>query len=212
MSQEFTERLPRMAASPWTQDEAVQQGSRPGAMLEQINRAKQGDMSAIDAIAADHHGAVYRVCYRMMGNHEDAQDASQETFIRMLKAIAKYDAARPFTPWLFAIALNVCRDLLRKRKLRHTEPLDSVDSRRTAIAPEVLRKMSAEEEMAILEDGLRRLPAQERAAIVLRDIEGLTTAETAESLGTKEETVRSQISRVRVKLKAYRDSVRRNES
>ncbi|MFP6581785.1 MAG: sigma-70 family RNA polymerase sigma factor [Candidatus Hydrogenedentota bacterium] len=131
------------------------------------------------------------MCYRMMGNREDAQDAAQETLVRMLRNLAKYDPARPFAPWLYSIAMNVCRDQMRKRKRHHTEPIENVPSEKLAIAPDTVRKLTVDEQMAVLEAGLATLPQKERAAIVLRDIEGLTTREVAQTLGTREQTVRS---------------------
>lgn len=177
-----------------------------------LERAMAGDRDAVAEIIGLHHAPVYRVCLRMMGGREDAEDAAQEVFVRMMRVLPKYDASRPFAPWLYAIALNVCRDHLRKRKYRTTQPLEAASDRYIAVPPRAREKLSAEDDLEILETGLQSLPEKERAAIVLRDIEGLTTREVAQAMGTKEETVRSQISRARVKLRAYRDRVRSDES
>ena len=115
----------------------------------------------------------------------------------MLRVLPRYDPERPFVPWLYSITMNVCRDHLRKRKRRPTESMDDVPPERLAVSPEVLRRMSVEDEMAVLEEGLKTLPEKERGAIMLRDIEGLSTRDVAIAMGTKEETVRSQISRER---------------
>ena len=204
MSQDFTESTAPLTGISW-------KGVPSTPVDERIKQAITGDRASIQSLIAAPHAAVYRICCRMMGNRGDAQDTEQEVFLRMLRVLSRYDPERPFVPWLYSITMNVCRDSLRKRKRRRTEAIDDVPPSRLAVTPDVLRKLSMEDEMAVLEAGLKTLPEKERGAIVLRDIEGLSTRDVAAAMGTKEETVRSQISRARVKLKAYRDAIRRNE-
>ena len=204
MSRDFTESTAPLTGISW-------KGVPSTPVDERIKEAMAGDRGAIDALIAAHHRAVYRVCYRMMGNREDVQDIEQEVFLRMLRHLAKYDPDLPFVPWLYSIAMKVCRDALRKRKRRRTEPLENVPAEKLAASPDFIGKLDIEDEMSILEAGLETLPEKERGAIVLRDIEGLSTRDVAAAMGTKEVTVRSQISRARVKLKAYRDAIRRDE-
>ena len=114
----------------------------------------------------------------------------------MLRHLAKYDPDLPFVPWLYSIAMKVCRDALRKRKRRRTEPLENVPAEKLAASPDFIGKLDIEDEMSILEAGLETLPEKERGAIVLRDIEGLSTRDVAAAMGTKEVTV--QIGRAHV--------------
>jgi RNA polymerase sigma-70 factor, ECF subfamily len=212
MSQDSTESTAPLASLSWIGVSNSRESEPTTPVDERLEQALAGDRAAIEQLLTAHHAPVYRISYRMMGNHEDAQDAVQETLVRTARNLAKYDPARPFVPWLYAITMNVCRDQMRKRKRFRAEPLDQVPSEKLAKAPDVIRKLAVDDEMKVLEAGLATLPPKERAAIVLRDIEGLSTREVAQTLGSREQTVRSQISRARVKLKAYRDEVRRNEA
>ena len=187
-------------------------GDSPSNADRVLARALTGDAESVEALLREYHGPVYRICLRMMGNHEDAQDATQESLMRILKNLARYDRARPFLPWVYSIALNVCRDHLRKRKRGITELIESMPKELSSPAHDTRREVSVNDEMRVMEEGLRTLSTKERSAIVLRDIEGLSTAEVAEAMGTRETTVRSHISRARTKLKLYRDRIRREES
>ena len=211
MSHEFTESTAPLTGNPWASHRETRKGVPSIPVDQRIQQAMAGDREAIESLIAAHHAPVYRICYRMMGRKEDAEDATQETFIRMVRFLHKHDPTRSFVTWLYTVTLNVCRDQLRKGKRHRMVPMDHVPEARLAVLPGVVHKLSVEEDMAVLQAGLRTLSEKERAVIVLRDIEGVSTRDVARTMGTKEDTVRSQICRARVKLKAYRDAVRRNE-
>ena len=81
-----------------------------------IDQAQQGDKEAFSELVEAHHKPVYNMCYRMLGNTGDAEDAAQETFLRAYKAIKRYDPSRKFITWLLSIAANYCIDQQRKRR------------------------------------------------------------------------------------------------
>jgi RNA polymerase sigma-70 factor (ECF subfamily) len=138
-----------------------------------------------------HERMVYRLALRLLGNAEDARDAAQEVFLRLHRSLPSVDASRDAGPWLYRVTANVATDMLRTR--RTMVPIDTVP----------LASRTPQYNGRDIEAALARLPEKERAAIVLRDIEGLSTAEVAEALGSSETTVRSQISTARVKLRAW---------
>ncbi len=212
MSQEFTESTAPLTTSYWASHCEAWKGVPSIQVDERIALAKAGDREAIESLISAHYSSVYRICVRMMGGREDAQDATQEAFIRMVRFLPKYDSNRPFIPWLYSISMNAFRDQLRKRKRHRTEPIEYVADTQLVALSSVEHQVSINEDLAVLQAGLRTLSEKERAVIVLRDIEGMSTRDVAQTMGTKEETVRSQISRARVKLKAFRDAVRRDES
>jgi RNA polymerase sigma-70 factor, ECF subfamily len=161
-----------------------------------LQRAIAGDVSAFEQIVVRFERRVLTLAWRLLGSVEDAQDASQEVFLRAFRFLHRFDMKRPFEPWLVRMTVNVCRDLGRKRK-----PSVVLD-------PDVLRStsdphadMHSDEQRKILHAALRELPEKERAAVVLRDIEGFSTAEVAEILGSSESTVRVQISSARLKIR-----------
>ena len=92
---------------------------RKGAVLEDlrklIQRCLAGQQDAMHALVERYQSQVFGLCYRMLSNREDAEDATQETFVRVLKSLDRWDSARDFDPWLLAIAGNRCRTMLSRR-------------------------------------------------------------------------------------------------
>lgn len=165
-----------------------------------ITRAKAGDAAAFDCILESNAQLVLRTSQRLLLNEADAADAAQEVFLRLHRSLAKFDAEREIVPWLYRMTVNICHDIRRRR--RPTLVISDVDEPRTpAATPEEL--MNTEERKRLMYEALGVLSDRERDAIVLRDLEGLSTAETAAALGTTETTVRSQISMGRAKLRDY---------
>jgi RNA polymerase sigma-70 factor (ECF subfamily) len=175
----------------------AQQPGTPDELTRLLSEAKRGDVSAFEQIMLRHERQVLRTALHLLGRMEDAQDAAQEVFLRVYKHLRRFDERRDFAPWLYRIAVNVCRDIARKRGREATldESARAVQSADSAQA----------EQRRMLMRALQELPAKERAALVLRDLEGLTTAEVATILGSSESTVRSQISTARVKIRKFID-------
>ena len=176
-----------------------------------IGLAVCGDLSAFESIVRRFEHRVLLTSKRMLGNVEDAQDAAQETFIRVYRNLGRVDRNRRFEPWLYRIAMNVCRDAWKRRKRQAEIPLpeegEPPDPERCGDPHRTLR---AREDRRMLYDALATIPEKERAAIVLRDIEGFSTAEVADILRSSEGTVRSQVSTARVKIKkALEGKIRR---
>src|SRR5690349_5959867 len=176
---------------------AVQQPGTPDELTRLLSEAKRGDAGAFEQIMRRHERQVLRTALHLLGRMEDAQDTAQEVFLRVYKHLRRFDERREFAPWLYRIAVNVCRDIARKR------------GRETTLDESARRMQSADsaqaEQRRMLMRALQELPAKERAALVLRDLEGLTTAEVAAILGSSESTVRSQISTARVKIRKFID-------
>jgi len=174
--------------------------SDPVLRRQWITKAKAGDASAFERILEANAPHVLRTAQRLLLNEADAADAAQEVFVRLHKSLAKFDAEREILPWLYRMTVNICHDLRRTRKI--SIPMVDVPEPASAGAtPEAL--MDVEERRRLTYEALGALSEREREAIVLRDLEGLTTAEAASALGTTESTVRSQISMGRVKLRSY---------
>jgi RNA polymerase sigma-70 factor, ECF subfamily len=151
---------------------------------------------SFDDLVARHQQKVQRTAYRLLGRREDAQDAAQEVFLRLLKNLHKIDGDPQ--AWLYRVTVNVCNDHHRRKPLEMEIAADFRDS-----APGPERVLELEARKRLLVDGLQTLPERERAAVVLRDIEGLSTREVAAILDVEEVTIRSQISMARVKLAKY---------
>ncbi len=166
-----------------------------------VVRAKAGDVRAFEAIMAIYEGRVLRTALGLLGHLQDAQDAAQEVFLRLYKFLPRIDENRDLRPWIYRVTVNVCRTIARKKRQTASVALDEVPESNFANPPQVEQVVELAERREIMQEALKSLSKRERTALVLRDIEGLSTKEVARILGTMETTVRSQVSRARVKIK-----------
>jgi RNA polymerase sigma-70 factor (ECF subfamily) len=170
------------------------------AMAESVERPARADsLAGFEALMLRYERLVLVTALRLLGNLPDAQDASQEVFLRLYRHQAKIDE-RAMASWLYRVTVNVCHDQRRRRPAAAPEE-DAAAVTSTGADPQ--QSVVEAERRRVLEMSLRMLPEKERAALVLRDLEGLTTGEVARILGSSEPTVRSQISKARVKVKDY---------
>lgn len=174
--------------------------SEPTGWRRWLARTDARDSATFEAWVEVHAAMVLRIAQRLLVSEEDAQDAAQEVFLKMHRFASKFDERREVRPWLYRMTVNVCHDLRRKRRLDFA--LESA-AEPVASEPTPEERWSAEERRQMMFKALAALSEREREAIVLRDLEGLTTAEVAEAMGTTEATVRSQIAMGRAKLKDY---------
>jgi RNA polymerase sigma-70 factor, ECF subfamily len=165
-----------------------------------IAAAKAGDLAAFEALMRQHERLVLMTAVRLLGKLEDAQDASQEVFLRLYRNLGKLDGVQNVPGWLYRVTVNVCHDMLRKRPAQVA--VDEVPELSDGSA-DPQQSVTEEERRQVLHMSLRFLSEKERAAIVLRDLEGLSTSEVAQALGSTEATVRSQISKARIKVRAF---------
>jgi len=171
-----------------------------------LTRAASGDAAAFEQIVVRHERRVLTLSWRLLGAMEDAQDAAQEVFLRTFKYLHRFDTQKPFEPWLVRMTVNVCRDLGRARQQRGAVLVEGRTGDRAELRDpgnDPHAELQFEQQRQILYRALNELPEKERTAFVLRDIEGMTTAETAGALGSSEATVRSQISSARLKIRKY---------
>jgi len=164
--------------------------------------AKRGDLEAFEEIVALYERRIFALALRITGSVDDAHDVTQECFIRLHRKLGQVDSRRSVGPWLYTVAVNACRDLARRRQRSRLVPIDEWVATAPADPsgnPESL--CSDREREDRLRTALRRLPEKERAALLLREMEGLSTGEVAQILGSSEATVRSQICNARLKLR-----------
>jgi RNA polymerase sigma-70 factor, ECF subfamily len=165
-----------------------------------LEAAKAGDVAAFDTLMRQHERMVLVTALRLLGNLEDAKDASQEVFLRLYRHLRKFETSSNVPGWLYRVTVNVCYDMGRKRV--SSLPVD--DMHELAAAGQSPQEIvTGKERRRALELSLRLLPAKERAALVLRDLEGLSTEEVARILGSTEATVRSHVSKARVKVRDF---------
>jgi RNA polymerase sigma-70 factor (ECF subfamily) len=165
---------------------------------EWLARAQTGDDEAFSYLVEAYQVPVYNLCYRMLGNAGDAEDAAQESFFRAYKAIKRYDPSRKFSTWLLTIASNYCIDQHRRRRLptfsiEETPTQDFPD--RTAISPDNL--LVRNEQQAQVRKLLESLSSVDRAAVVLRYWYDYSYEEIASALSLSVSAVKSRLHRAR---------------
>lgn len=166
-----------------------------------IAKAQEGDETAFTQIVEAFQIPVFNLCYRMIGDGKEAEDAAQESFLRAHLAISKYDSERPFGTWLLSIAAHFCIDQQRKRKL----PVIDIDEYLEETAPD--RKTPNPESVTIEKEGqaqiqkiLLTLPDLDRAAIILRYWQEFSEEEICQTLDLSISAVKSRLHRARRKL------------
>ncbi len=164
---------------------------------ELIKEIREGDGAALDILVRRHISAIYTFCLRFTGNPDDAQDATQETFLKAWKNLGRFDTRKPFRTWLYAIARNTATDLLRKRKHIPFSLFDSDDSE-TSIAdslideellPDELFERTADAEK--IHDAVEKLKSRDQLIISMRYEEELPFEDIAKILLIPAATVRS---------------------
>ncbi len=154
-----------------------------------------------DDVVREHADRVYRLAYRLTGNPHDAEDLTQETFIRVFRSLADYKPGT-FEGWLHRITTNLFLDMVRRRARLRMEGLPEDSDRLPGGGPEPEQVFSDTHLDPVLQAALDELAPEFRAAVVLCDVEGLSYEEIGATLGVKLGTVRSRIHRGRAALRA----------
>ncbi|MCX8090416.1 MAG: sigma-70 family RNA polymerase sigma factor [Verrucomicrobiae bacterium] len=180
---------------------------------ELVRRAKAGDMEAFEALVSQFERRVYTLALRITSNEHDAQDVTQETFLSALENLNKFREEASFTTWLSRIATHAALKIIRKRKGLPSVSLDAERGEGSDDPPLPLPDFIADwnqsplelaqrhETRSVLDAALASLDEKHRAVFVLRDIEGLSVKETAETLGLSEANVKVRLLRARLQLR-----------
>lgn len=163
-------------------------------------RCRDGEAAAWRELVHRFTPLVYRITRRMLWSDADAQDASQQTFVRIHRSFATYDAARPLGAWVARIAYHVALRRLGSRAERLVAPVEP-DELGDVAAPPPDRDPERRETAALVDAALERLSAQDRGLVMLRYREGLTDTELAEATGMPLGTVKTRLFRARAVLR-----------
>ncbi len=185
--------------------------SQPGIFDETplVLRARDGDDAAFTDLVTRYQRKIFRIAKNITQNEEDAEDVLQETFLKAYEHLPEFQGNAKFYTWIVRIAVNESLMKLRKRKTSRTVPLDEpVEMGEDSIVREIAvweetpeQKYSQEEMREILEGAVDSLKPDYRTVFVLRDIEELSTEETAEALDISVPAVKSRLLRARLQLR-----------
>jgi RNA polymerase sigma-70 factor (ECF subfamily) len=174
-----------------------------------IQSAVRGDLNAFNRLVLAYQDMLYAQAYRMIGEADAAEDATQDAFIAAYRNLASYRGGS-FKAWLLRIVTNICYDELRRRKRRPSVPLEPLDSDDEEIeSPRWMTDPSATPEQAAdqrelgraLQHCLDELPAEFRAMVILVDVQGMDYTEAAQVAGKPLGTVKSRLARARLRLR-----------
>ena len=162
-----------------------------------------GSESAAREIMRRHRAAIYRLVQNHLGDASEALDVTQEAFIAAFAALRSYDQSRPLRVWLARIAINKCRDWARRRAVRRfftfAAPLEAADQTAADLVP-ADQALAAAQELRAVRAAIAALPLALKEPLILRTIEGLSEAETAQALGITNKAVETRLYRARAAL------------
>jgi RNA polymerase sigma-70 factor (ECF subfamily) len=172
--------------------------------LEQlVRRIRAGEVDAFEELLARTEARILALAWRILGDRHLAEDAAQETYLRVFRSLNTFRLGERFEAWLIRIAVNVCYDLARKRSSLPVpmETLEALAGDAEPLAAE--DAVLLHQRRALVQQALATLPQGERAALVLRDLEGFPTEEVSRILGVRPATIRSQVATARTKIQAF---------
>ena len=168
-----------------------------------IRRCLRGDQLAWDLIVRQYWRKVFNVAYKFVGRHDEAEDLTQEIFLKLFKSLDTFDRRANFQTWLISISRNLCIDHYRSvRKERETidRAVDTNELSPAARDAGPIVALEQQDRVALLRETLAALPESLRTAVLMRDIQELSYQEIADRLGLPEGTVKSRINRGRAEL------------
>jgi len=165
---------------------------------ELVARSIGGDSDSFNQLILRWERPIYALAYRTIGREEDARDVCQETFLRAFRALPGFRGQAKFSSWLYRIALNLCRDWMRRERraaiVQPTEDVDLIELAAAAEPSESIEDLVARKDMTrMVERAMARLPEDQRTAIVLKEYHGLTFQEIADLLGCPLSTVKTRL-------------------
>ena len=168
---------------------------------ELVISVRSGDHQSLGVLVARWERPLFCFAYRMLQRQEDARDICQETFLRVLKKAHRFREGSKFSTWMYQIALNLCRDQLRKRRRWSTILAEDRElNEQTDIPPDVRlasddpsRQVEKRQKTRALQLALKEIPPEQREVLIMKEYEGLKFKEIAEILDAPESTVKSRM-------------------
>jgi RNA polymerase sigma-70 factor (ECF subfamily) len=181
-------------------ESAAGQPATPDSLIEQCLK---GDQAAWETVVRQNWRKVFNVAYKFVGKHDEAEDLTQDIFLKIFKALGTFDRRANFQTWIVSISRNLCIDHYRSvRKERQTiaREVDTGDLQPASAERGPYQAAEHQDLRALLRQALQTLPATLRTAVILRDLQELSYQEIADQLGLPEGTVKSRINRGRIEL------------
>src|SRR5687767_8516497 len=165
---------------------------------ELVARSMEGDADSFNQLVLRWERPIYALAYRVIGRDEDARDVAQETFLRAFRALPGFKGEAKFSSWLYRIALNLCRDWIRRQRRAPTvqmpEGVDPIEVAGEGGPVESIEELVARRELsAVVEEAMALLPEEQRTAIILKEYHGMTFQEISDLQGCPLSTVKTRL-------------------
>jgi RNA polymerase sigma-70 factor (ECF subfamily) len=165
---------------------------------ELVARSRDGDADSFNQLMLRWERPIYALAYRVIGRDEDARDVCQETFLRAFRALPGFRGQAKFSSWIYRIALNLCRDWIRRQKrtpvVAAPEGVDVIELAAEQGPVESIEELVARRELSdVVGDAMKRLPEEQRTAIILKEYHGLTFQEIADLQNCPLSTVKTRL-------------------
>ena len=177
-----------------------------------VRAFQAGNRSAFEKLVLQHKDRVFTTCCRILGNHEDADEAAQETFVKVFRALKRFRMESAFSTWLFRIAVNTCKNQLKSAEFRNRRfrvplhasgnPGDEAPGKELPDqnpGPDSI--LEKKQKARRIQEAIDALPDDQRTALVLRDMQGFSYEEISNITGDPLGTVKSKISRARLRVR-----------
>jgi RNA polymerase sigma-70 factor (ECF subfamily) len=165
---------------------------------ELIEACRAGESSAFDVLVARWEDKIRGASWRVLGSEEEAREVAHEAFVKAYAALAGFKSEARFSSWLYQIALNLCRDRLRRRRTRATVSLEALEEK----GPVLVESRPGAQEQLIRDDlasavrrAIERLPPEQREVVILKEYQGLTFLEIAQALDVPVSTAKTRLYR-----------------
>jgi RNA polymerase sigma-70 factor, ECF subfamily len=163
-----------------------------------VDRAQHGDVDSFNQLILRWERPIYALAFRVIGREEDARDISQEAFLRAYRALPGFKGQAKFSSWLYRIALNLCRDLIRRQRRAPVQQMpdgvDPVEMAGERGPVESIEALVARQELsAVVSAAMELLPEEQRTAIILKEYHGMTFKEIADLQGCPLSTVKTRL-------------------
>jgi RNA polymerase sigma-70 factor (ECF subfamily) len=165
---------------------------------ELVTRSRGGDVDSFNQLILRWERPIYALAYRVIGRDEDARDVCQETFLRAFRSLSGFKGEAKFSSWLYRIALNLCRDWIRKQRrapvVQFPGDVDVLEAVAATEPAESIEDLVARRELsAVVEEAMALLPDEQRTAIILKEYHGMTFQEIADLQGCPLSTVKTRL-------------------
>ena len=176
-----------------------------------VRSFQAGNRAAFDTLVLKHKDRIFNLCFRFLGDYQEANDSAQEVFVKAYRSLRAFRFESAFGTWLYRIAVNTCKNKVKSLDYRYAKKmvhLDNLGAMKAAHCLEIrdetqspLAELERKERMELIQRAIESLPPEQKLVVILRDIQGLSYDDIADITGSGLGTVKSRLSRARLELR-----------